>query len=64
MQALDKDSRSALEKMVKAVRRVSEAAAQPLRTHGKHLGDARDLKNTNSTYGKQEVQHQMPGPNT
>jgi hypothetical protein len=28
-----------------------------LRTHGKQLGDARDSKSTNPTYGKQEVQH-------
>jgi hypothetical protein len=27
-----------------------------LRTHGKQLGDARDSKSTNPTYGKQEVQ--------
>lgn len=28
-----------------------------LRTHGKQLGDIRDSKSTNPTYGKQEVQH-------
>lgn len=28
-----------------------------LRTHGKQLGDARDSKSTNPTYGKQELQH-------
>lgn len=28
-----------------------------LRTHGKQLGDARDSKSINPTYGKQEVQH-------
>jgi len=28
-----------------------------LRTHGKQLGDARDSKSSNPTYGKQEVQH-------
>ncbi|MGY2313161.1 Eco57I restriction-modification methylase domain-containing protein [Pseudomonas sp. SDO5522_S412] len=28
-----------------------------LRTHGKQLGDARDSKSLNPTYGKQEVQH-------
>ena len=28
-----------------------------LRTHGKQLGDARDSKSTNPTYGKQEVQN-------
>lgn len=28
-----------------------------LRTHGKQLGDARDSKSTNPTYGRQEVQH-------
>ena len=28
-----------------------------LRTHGKQLGDARDSKSTNPTYGKQAVQH-------
>jgi hypothetical protein len=83
MQALDKDLRSALEKTVKAARKVAETAAQAavdqlgvghdkpeaflsdaeralrnrLRTHGKQLGDARDSKSTNPTYGKQEVRH-------
>ncbi|MBM3105899.1 SAM-dependent DNA methyltransferase [Pseudomonas sp. V1] len=83
MQALDKDLRSALEKIVKAARTVAETAAYAavdqlgvghdkpeaflgdgekalrnrLRTHGKQLGDARDSKSTNPTYGKQEVQH-------
>lgn len=28
-----------------------------LRTHGKQLGDTRDSKSTNPTYGKQDVQH-------
>lgn len=82
MQALDKDLRSALEKTVKAARKVAEAAARAavdqlgvghdkpdaflsdaekalrnrLRIHGKQLGDARDSKSTNPTYGKQEVQ--------
>jgi hypothetical protein len=83
MQALEKDLRSALEKIVKAARTVAETAANAavdqlgvghdkpeaflsdaekalrnrLRTHGKQLGDARDSKSTNPTYGKQEVQH-------
>ncbi|MFM0642178.1 SAM-dependent DNA methyltransferase [Paraburkholderia metrosideri] len=83
MQALDKDLRSALEKTVKAARKVAETAAHAaaeqlgvghdkpeaflsdaekalrnrLRTHGKQLGDARDSKSTNPTYGKQEVRH-------
>ena len=83
MQALDKDLRSALEKTVKAARKVAETAAYAaveqlgvghdkpeaflvdaekalrnrLRTHGKQLGDARDSKSANPTYGKQDVQH-------
>ncbi|MBC6906788.1 SAM-dependent DNA methyltransferase [Saccharophagus sp. K07] len=82
MQALDKDLRSALEKTVRAARKVAETAARAaidqlgvghdkpeaflsdaekalrnrLRIHGKQLGDARDSKSTNPTYGKQEVQ--------
>jgi len=34
-----------------------KALRNRLRTHGKLLGDARDSKSTNPTYGKQEVQH-------
>ena len=34
-----------------------KALRNHLRTHGKQLGDARDSKSTNPTYGKQEVQH-------
>jgi hypothetical protein len=34
-----------------------KALRNRLRTHGKQLGDARDSKSTNPTYGKQEVQH-------
>ncbi len=33
-----------------------KALRNRLRTHGKQLGDARDSKSTNPTYGKQEVQ--------
>lgn len=36
---------------------VEKALRNRLRTHGKQLGDARDSKSTNPTYGKQEVQH-------
>ena len=36
-----------------------KALRNRLRTHGKQLGDARDSKSTNPTYGKQEVQHLM-----
>ena len=83
MQALDKDLRGALEKIVKAARTVAETAAQAaveqlgvghekpeaflgnaekalrnrLRVHGKQLGDARDSKSPNPTYGKQELLH-------
>jgi len=34
-----------------------KALRNRLRTHGKQLGDARDSKSTNPTYGKQELQH-------
>ena len=34
-----------------------KALRNRLRTHGKQLGDARDSKSTNPTYGKQEAQH-------
>ena len=34
-----------------------KALRNRLRTHGNQLGDARDSKSTNPTYGKQEVQH-------
>lgn len=34
-----------------------KALRNRLRTHGKQLGDARDSKSTNPTYGKQEVPH-------
>lgn len=34
-----------------------KALRNRLRTHGKQLGDARDSKSTNPTYGKQEVLH-------
>ena len=34
-----------------------KALRNRMRTHGKQLGDARDSKSTNPTYGKQEVQH-------
>ncbi|EGD07602.1 BREX-1 system adenine-specific DNA-methyltransferase PglX [Xanthomonas vesicatoria] len=34
-----------------------KALRNRLRTHGKQLGDARDSKSTNPTYGKQAVQH-------
>ncbi|UBU61066.1 BREX-1 system adenine-specific DNA-methyltransferase PglX [Acidithiobacillus ferrooxidans] len=34
-----------------------KALRNRLRIHGKQLGDARDSKSTNPTYGKQEVQH-------
>lgn len=34
-----------------------KALRNRLRTHGKQLGDARDSKSSNPTYGKQEVQH-------
>jgi len=34
-----------------------KALRNRLRTHGKQLGDARDSKSPNPTYGKQEVQH-------
>lgn len=34
-----------------------KALRNRLRTHGKQLGDARDSKSANPTYGKQEVQH-------
>ena len=34
-----------------------KALRNRLRTHGKQLGDARDSKSTNPTYGKQEIQH-------
>jgi hypothetical protein len=34
-----------------------KALRNRLRTHGKQLGDNRDSKSTNPTYGKQEVQH-------
>lgn len=34
-----------------------KALRNRLRTHGKQLGDARDSKSTNPTYGKQEVHH-------
>lgn len=34
-----------------------KALRNRLRTHGKQLGDIRDSKSTNPTYGKQEVQH-------
>lgn len=34
-----------------------KALRNRLRTHGKQLGDARDSKSTNPTYGKQEVGH-------
>jgi hypothetical protein len=34
-----------------------KALRNRLRTHGKQLGDVRDSKSTNPTYGKQEVQH-------
>ncbi|WP_353739637.1 DNA methyltransferase [Accumulibacter sp.] len=34
-----------------------KALRNRLRTHGKQLGDARDSKSTNPTYGKQEVRH-------
>lgn len=34
-----------------------KALRNRLRTHGKQLGDARDSKSTNPTYGRQEVQH-------
>ena len=34
-----------------------KALRNRLRNHGKQLGDARDSKSTNPTYGKQEVQH-------
>ena len=34
-----------------------KALRNRLRTHGKQLGDARDSKSTNPTYGKQQVQH-------
>lgn len=34
-----------------------KALRNRLRTHGKQLGDTRDSKSTNPTYGKQEVQH-------
>lgn len=83
MQALDKDLRSALERTVKAARKMAETAARAavdqlgvghdkpeaflsdvekalrnrLRAHGKQLGDVRDSKSSNPTYGKQEVQH-------
>lgn len=36
-----------------------KALRNRLRTHGKQLGDVRDSKSTNPTYGKQEVQHLM-----
>lgn len=36
-----------------------KALRNRLRTHGKQLGDGRDSKSTNPTYGKQEVQHLM-----
>jgi hypothetical protein len=34
-----------------------KALRNRLRNHGKQLGDARDSKSSNPTYGKQEVQH-------
>ncbi|UXA52318.1 BREX-1 system adenine-specific DNA-methyltransferase PglX [Xanthomonas prunicola] len=34
-----------------------KALRNRLRTHGKQLGDARDSKSTNPTYGKQALQH-------
>ena len=34
-----------------------KALRNRLRTHGKQLGDVRDSKSTNPTYGKQQVQH-------
>ncbi|MDS4015771.1 MAG: N-6 DNA methylase [Candidatus Accumulibacter sp.] len=34
-----------------------KALRNRLRTHGKQLGDTRDSKSTNPTYGKQDVQH-------
>lgn len=34
-----------------------KALRNRLRTHGKQLGDARDSKSTNPTYGNQEVGH-------
>ena len=34
-----------------------KALRNRLRTHGKQLGDARDSKSSNPTYGKQELQH-------
>jgi hypothetical protein len=34
-----------------------KALRNRLRTHGKQLGDARDSKSTNPTYGKQELSH-------
>ncbi|MFC5438617.1 Eco57I restriction-modification methylase domain-containing protein [Rhodanobacter ginsenosidimutans] len=34
-----------------------KALRNRLRTHGKRLGDGRDSKSTNPTYGKQEMQH-------
>lgn len=34
-----------------------KALRNRLRTHGKQLGDARDSKSTNPTYGKQEIRH-------
>lgn len=34
-----------------------KALRNRLRTHGKQLGDVRDSKSTNPTYGKQDVQH-------
>lgn len=34
-----------------------KALRNRLRTHGKQLGDARDSKSTNPTYGKQELRH-------
>lgn len=36
---------------------VEKALRNRLRTHGKQLGDARDSKSTNPTYGKQDVHH-------
>lgn len=39
------------------LRDAEKALRNRLRTHGKQLGDARDSKSTNPTYGKQEVQH-------
>lgn len=36
-----------------------KALRNRLRNHGKQLGDARDSKSSNPTYGKQDVQHLM-----